>query len=409
MNQPLIQFIDVHKRFGDNPILKGVDLSIYPGQITTVIGKSGEGKSVLLKHIIGLMTRDSGKILYNGKAFSEMKKKEKSALKKKFSYMFQGTALFDSLTVFDNIALPLKEKSSLSTQDIKARVKERLQQLDIAKIEKKYPSQISGGMKKRVALARALITNPEIVLFDEPTTGLDPIRKNMVHSMISEYQEKFGFTGILVSHEIPDIFFISQRIAMLDEGKIIFEGDPTDIQQCDNATVNGFIQGLESHHDELTGMATQSYSEERFRQELARLHRHRTPFSLMVLSVENLSEIYEFVGHKTGQTLLKNFAVNVKNCLRISDTCFRTALNKILVVLPHTDEEQARVVCSKLSRSIDCKEIFEDAIDCGLPLEISAGFAEADEDSRLETVLETAESRENTFYEFRINYDPQNC
>ncbi len=403
MTQPLIQFIDVHKRFGDNPILKGVNLNIYPGQITTVIGKSGEGKSVLLKHIIGLMIRDYGKILYNGKAFSEMNTPEKRALKRKFSYMFQGTALFDSLTVFENIALPLREKSSFSAKKIEALVRERLRQLDIAKIEKKFPSQISGGMKKRVALARALITNPEIVLFDEPTTGLDPIRKNMVHSMISEYQEKFGFTGILVSHEIPDIFFISQRIAMLDEGKIIFEGDPSDIQQSADPVVSGFIQGLESHHDELTGMATQSYSEERFRQELARLHRHRTPFSLLVLTVENLSAIYESVGHKVGQTVLKNFAVKVKNLVRISDTCFRTALNKILVVLPHTDQEQARVVCFKLSKSVGRGDILDDGRKMEFALEISAGFAEAGEDSRLETVLATAESRENTFYEFRIS------
>ena len=222
MTQPLIQFVDVRKAFGDNPVLRGVDLSIYPGQITTIIGKSGEGKSVLLKHIVGLIVQDKGKILYQGSALSEMKKTDRRALKQKFSYMFQGTALFDSMNIFDNIALPLKEHSKLAPKIITEQVLDKMEQLDIVGIGDKYPSQLSGGMKKRVALARALITDPEIVLFDEPTTGLDPIRKNMVHSMISEYQERFGFTGILVSHEIPDIFFISQRIAMLDEGRIIF-------------------------------------------------------------------------------------------------------------------------------------------------------------------------------------------
>ena len=138
--------------------------------------------------------------------------------------MFQGNALFDSLTVCENVALPLKETTSLSEREIRRRAAEKMAHLDIQGIEDKYPSQLSGGMKKRVALARALMTDPEIILFDEPTTGLDPIRKNAVLSMISDYQKKFGFTGVVVSHEIPDIFYISQRIAMLNEGRILFRG-----------------------------------------------------------------------------------------------------------------------------------------------------------------------------------------
>lgn len=402
MTRPLIQFIDVHKALGGRPILRGVDLSIYPGQITTIIGKSGEGKSVLLKHIIGLMVRDSGQLLYNGKSFSEMKMAEKKILKKKFSYMFQGTALFDSLSVFDNIALPLKEKSTMPDKKIADLVHERMEQLDIFDIDNKFPSQISGGMKKRVALARALITDPEIVMFDEPTTGLDPIRKNMVHSMIAEYQEKFGFTGILVSHEIPDIFFISQRLAMLDQGRIIFEGGADEIQHCPIPSVRGFIQGLESQQDDFMGMGSLSYSENRFHQELARLQRHRTPFSLLVLTVENLGDIYESVGLKEGQKSLQNFAVRVKNSLRVTDVCARTGLNKMMVVLPQTELEQARSVCKKLSRSISRQDILETQEEKRVSLEISAGFAQAREDSQLETVRAIAESRQSTFYEFRV-------
>jgi len=402
MTEPLIQLIDVHKTFGENPILRGVTLSIYPGQITSIIGKSGEGKSVLLKHIIGLMVQDSGKILYNGKSFGEIKKVEQKAFKKRISYMFQGTALFDSLTVFENIALPLKERSSLPPKKIEDLVFQRMEQLDIFKIDRKYPSQISGGMKKRVALARALITDPEIVLFDEPTTGLDPIRKNIVHSLISEFQEKFGFTGILVSHEIPDIFFISQRVAMLDEGKIIFDGGPDEIQQSSDPIISGFIQGLESHHDELTGMVSQSYSEERFSQELARLQRHRTPFSMLVLTVENLRDIYEQMGLKAGQTALQNFSGKVIKSLRVTDVCSRTALNQMTVVLPHTGLTQARGACAKLSRIISTDDIMDSPRDAGVCLEISAGIAEAKEDSKLEDLLAVAQSRQNTFYEFRI-------
>jgi len=249
MDQPLIQFDNVSKDFGQQVILKNADLNIYKGEITTIIGKSGVGKTVLLKHIIGLIEPDSGRVLYHGKSLSETGRREKRALMRRFSYMFQGTALFDSMTVYENIALPLKEKSSLSEDVIRRRVRDKMEQLDLNDMENKYPSQLSGGMKKRVALARALVTDPEIVLFDEPTTGLDPIRRNAVHSMIADYQQRFGFTGIIVSHEIPDIFFISQRVAMIDEGKILFEGSPEDIRQSTDPVIQEFIRGQESRHD----------------------------------------------------------------------------------------------------------------------------------------------------------------
>ncbi|MBW1944582.1 MAG: ATP-binding cassette domain-containing protein, partial [Deltaproteobacteria bacterium] len=199
MNESLIQLEDVHKSFGTFSVLNGVDLTIRQGQVTTVIGKSGEGKSVLLKHIIGLMKPDSGQILFKGQPLASFSGKARKSLKKKFSYMFQTNALFDSMTCGRNVSLPLKEGTDLPDPDIEKLVKDRMAQLDLKGIEEKYPSQLSGGMRKRVALARALVTDPEIVLFDEPTTGLDPIRKNAVHSMISDYQKRFGFTAIVVS------------------------------------------------------------------------------------------------------------------------------------------------------------------------------------------------------------------
>jgi phospholipid/cholesterol/gamma-HCH transport system ATP-binding protein len=168
---------------------------------------------------------------------------ERKKLKTKFSYMFQGNALFDSMTVYDNIALPLKEKGKTPYREIKSRVQGKLEQLDLVGIEDRYPSQLSGGMKKRVAMARALVTEPQIVLFDEPTTGLDPIRKNAAHAMISKYQKTFGFTGVMVSHEIPDVFPISQRIAMLDQGQIIFQGSPEEIQKSRVPAIRQFIRG----------------------------------------------------------------------------------------------------------------------------------------------------------------------
>jgi phospholipid/cholesterol/gamma-HCH transport system ATP-binding protein len=243
MTMPLIQLDQVFKRFGDNAVLKGVDLSIYGGQVTTIIGKSGIGKSVLLKHIIGLLEPDAGEIRFQGRAISAMTSAERRAVKMKFSYMFQGTALFDSMTVYDNVALPIREKGRTPSREVQRRVREKLAQLDLVGIEDQYPSQLSGGMKKRVAMARALVTEPEIVLFDEPTTGLDPIRRNAAHAMISQYQKTFGFTGVMVSHEIPDVFFISQRVAMLDQGRIIFQGSPEEIQTSTEAVIRQFIRG----------------------------------------------------------------------------------------------------------------------------------------------------------------------
>ncbi|MFO7716495.1 ABC transporter ATP-binding protein [Desulfosarcina sp.] len=239
----MIQFNQVFKRFGDNAVLKGVDLSIYQGQVTAIIGKSGIGKSVLLKHIIGLLEPDAGEILFQGRAINTMTTAERRALKMKFSYMFQGTALFDSMTVYENVALPLKENRRVPLREIGSRVRDKLARLDLVGIEDKYPSQLSGGMKKRVAMARALVTDPQIVLFDEPTTGLDPIRKNAAHAMISEYQKTFGFTGVMVSHEIPDVFSICQRIAMLDKGRIIFQGTSTEIQNSNEPAIRQFVRG----------------------------------------------------------------------------------------------------------------------------------------------------------------------
>ena len=402
MSQPLIQIEDVYKRFGDNQVLNGASLSIRKGEVGTIIGKSGGGKSVLLKHIIGLLEPDAGRILFMGRSLSEMKKKEKRAFKRKFSYMFQGTALFDSMTVFDNIALPLKERTSMGDTDVRKQVVAKMAQLDLATIEDRYPSQLSGGMKKRVALARALITDPEIVLFDEPTTGLDPIRKNAVHSMISEYQRRFGFTGIVVSHEIPDIFYISQHIALLDNGRILFEGTPEEIQAESDPLVREFIQGQESRHDDMTGLAPMSRGENRFREEMAKLQRYKTAFSIVVFYVTNLNEINEKASHMAGQTALKNFSGELQHRLRLADVCCRYELDKVMVLLPNTDVEQARLACEKLSREMNLDDILQIQPYPGFCFQVSAGFAEAKEDSRLDQILASTQSKQSISYEFRV-------
>lgn len=403
MDHPLIQFKNTVKRFGDNFVLDGINLCIYRGEITSIIGKSGTGKSVLLKHIIGLFEPDSGQVFFEGKSLTMMKNSARKILKKKFSYMFQDTALFDFLTVFENIALPLRERTSLPDAEIQRRVRDKMYQLDLQNIEPKYPSQLSGGMKKRVALARALVTNPEIVLFDEPTTGLDPIRKNAVHSMISDYQRRFGFTAIIVSHEIPDVFFISQRVAMIDSGKILFEGTPEDIQQATDPIVENFIQGLESPHDDLTGIASQATGRRRLEQEMNRLQRHKIPFSIVLLAVEALEDIDRISGHMDSQAMFKTFVNAVKQNITITDTCFRYDMNKVLVVLPDTDTSQAEQFCLKLSRNLESSNSLNQfQSDTGICFSVNAGIAHAKEESRLKALLDEVESGQNIFYECQL-------
>lgn len=243
MTVPLIQFIDIKKNFGDSQVLKGINLSIYTGEILTVIGKSGTGKSVLLKHIIGLIHPDSGQILIKGEPLHQLPEEKVQSFQKELSFMFQDNALFDSMNIYDNIALPLVENTNYPKNKVKEKVFTRIKELGLIGSEEKFPSQLSGGMRKRVALARALVTDPKIVLFDEPTAGLDPVRKKNVHSMIKEYQEKFEFTAVIVSHDIPAIFNIAQRIAMLDNGTIKFQGLKKDILESHSKLLNAFIDG----------------------------------------------------------------------------------------------------------------------------------------------------------------------
>jgi len=386
---PLIQIKDLRKTFAGKKVLDGVNLRINEGEITTIIGKSGVGKSVLLKHIIGLQEHDSGQILFNGKPYKKMKEKEKRKLRSKLSFMFQGTALFDSMTIFENVALPLNEKGGFSKKTIHRKVKEQLENLDLHEIENKYPSQLSGGMRKRVALARALITEPEIVLFDEPTTGLDPIRKSAVHRMISDYQKKHGFTGILVSHEIPDIFYISQHIAMLDEGQIIFEGSPKQIYKSRNPIVREFAQQIGTESQKFTGLTSQytlSLSTTLQRGERRQVEEHPGSFSFIVLTITNMDEVIKKVGYEESQISLKNFIFQIKKCLRDSDTCSRYDLDKLLIVLPGTDIEIGKRVYAKLTERMVKEKMTENKKAPEVSFSVSASFAEADEENLIEGI-----------------------
>ncbi len=218
----------------------------------------------------------------------------------------------------------------------------------------------------------------------------------------SQYQKRFGFTGVVVSHAIPDIFYISQRIAMLEEGRILFEGTPEEIQSVSDSVVREFIRGIESRHDEMTGLAHMSHGEDRFNEEMARLHRHDMTFSIIVFSISNLDEINEKASHITAQTAVKNFAMDLKRLLRLADVCSRYELDKVMVLLPHTTVDQARRTCEKLSGEMHLDDILPIQPYPGFCFQVSAGFVEAEKDQALEQVLDHAMSRPTVSYEFRV-------
>ena len=239
----MIKVVGVRRSFGPQEVLRGLDLEIATGEILVVIGRSGGGKSVLLKHLIGLLRPDSGHILVDDIDITRLGRSALDRIRERYGVVFQGGALFDSMPVYENVAFPLREKTRLGTADIRQRVEEKLAQVGLEGMGAKNPAEISGGMRKRVAIARALVTEPEVVFFDEPTTGLDPILVNTIHHLIVELHRKFRFTAIVVSHEIPEIFQIADRVAMLHDGVIVDSGTPGAIQASPNPIVQQFIRG----------------------------------------------------------------------------------------------------------------------------------------------------------------------
>lgn len=238
---------DLHKAFGPQKVLRGLDLEIPLGGITVIIGGSGSGKSVLLKHMVGLMRPDSGEILLNGVDINILEGEELKKARMRFGFLFQDAALFDSMNVYENIAFPLREhRKNFSEAQIAEIVKTRLARVKLKDIEHKYPSELSGGMRKRVGLARATVLDPEIVLYDEPTTGLDPVTTRAIDDLIVETQQSLDATGIVISHDIPSSLRIANRIAMLHDGKIVAQGTPKEIMSNQHPVVQAFLEPVMS-------------------------------------------------------------------------------------------------------------------------------------------------------------------
>lgn len=243
-NHPILEAKGLSKKFDGNTVIEHVDLAVPKGSIFTLLGKSGTGKSVLLKCLAGIIAPTTGDIEFDGLCVHCEHERGRDELRRRCSYLFQNNALFDSLTALENVALPLEQTTRLSEPEIHRRSLHALRQLEMLEYRDRTPSQMSGGMQKRLALARALVTRPELVLFDEPTAGLDPVRRNSVFAMIARFQRQFGFTAVIVTHDVPEALVTSDHVALLDSGRIHFSATPREFLETSDPIVTSFRDSL---------------------------------------------------------------------------------------------------------------------------------------------------------------------
>ena len=246
---PIIRLRDVHKAFNGQAVLDGVDLDIYPGKTTVVIGPSGCGKSVLLKHIVGLLKPDSGKVFFRTTEISRLSERALVGARRCMGFLFQGSALFDSMTVEENIHFPMGEHGIGTPPRQVQRCREVLCLVGLDGCQKKFPEELSGGQKKRVALARAIVLNPEVILYDEPTTGLDPIRADLINELILKLHDAMSSTAVVVTHDMKSAYKVGDRILMLHEGRFIADGSPAELESIDNDIVQRFVHGRASQEE----------------------------------------------------------------------------------------------------------------------------------------------------------------
>jgi phospholipid/cholesterol/gamma-HCH transport system ATP-binding protein len=415
--EPLIEFKGVAKSFGDRTILDDINFEIYEGEVTTLIGLSGTGKSVTLKHIIGMLKPDSGQILYKGKAINRMNKKEWNDYIGQISYMFQNNALFDSMTVFENVAMPLKYTTRLSKQQIEEKVMARIEQTELTEVADKYPSEISGGMQKRAALARALVTDPSIVLFDEPTTGQDPIRKNAILGMVAEYQKRFGFTALLISHEIPDVYFISNRILALYDKKIVFQGNPEDFEALDHPFRQELISSLENLGQELTGLYSRRQFKVRYQSDLSQKHPDAS-YAAAVFAIDDLDNISENLGHDVAQKIIRSLGSYInKHFGAVGGFSSRQTINEYATVLPYSNLEESERIMKDFTKDfrehgiknydeheiweIDPKKENDDKSGEYVEFSVLAGLAQGKPQIEIESVMEFARFNQKEIARFR--------
>ncbi|KPK16409.1 MAG: hypothetical protein AMK69_26295 [Nitrospira bacterium SG8_3] len=383
-NHPLIEFKDVTKRFGDRTILSGVNLKIYDGEVTTIIGKSGTGKSVLLKHIIGLLRPDEGSILFRGKPIRKMAKAEWNAYLGQISYMFQNNALFDSMTVFENVAMPVRQTTKWSKKEIDEKVIARIKQTELTEVVDKYPSELSGGM-----------------------TGQDLIRRNAILSMIAGYQKKLAFTAILISHDLPDVFFISNRILALDEGKVVFQGTPEEFDDFRHPFVDEFVRSLEGFQEHLTGLYSNRSFKVRYQKQMSQRHPHDT-FALVTFAIDDLDLVDTTLGHKASQEVISAMGTYVnKHFGSVGGFSTRESREQFVIVLPFSDLNEAQRILEDFATDLREEGLSDVQTSAQIPegecfaFSVSAGLAEGKRDEEIGSVLGRAKSQRKTIARFQ--------
>jgi phospholipid/cholesterol/gamma-HCH transport system ATP-binding protein len=408
--EPLIEFRNVTKHFNDKIVLNNINASIYENQITTIIGKSGTGKSVFLKHIIGLLKPDEGTIYFQGKPINRMSRTEREAYRSTISYLFQNNALLDSMTVFDNVAFPLRQTMHLSKKEIEKKVLKRIEDLELIEAVNKYPSELSGGMQKRVALGRALVTDPKIVLFDEPTTGQDPIRKNMILSMITHYRKKFGFTAVMISHDIPDVFFISDRIIILWEGGVGFEGTYDEATKMKLPLIDEFLRSLEGFQDELTGLLSREAFRVHYTGMLGGVAA-TTYVSAAVFSVR-LNLLDAALGHQASLEILKLLGEFTNRQFNpVGGFSARHSRDQILTVFPHTTPDEARELVAGFAKKLQegalgvIESMTRPKIGIGecFDIYIHAGVTGVFPDDEIEQIVNRSEEKQEIIATYRCD------
>lgn len=396
MKPLLIQFTDVHKSFGNLTVLNGLNLNVYKGQITTLVGPQGAGKRIVLNHIAGQMKPDSGGVVYDGQALSHDTAGAGTPWPQVCSPIFRETALLDALNVFENIALPLREQAGVSESAVRERVSDIINRLELGPVGRDFPFQLSGEANKTVILARALVTGPQIVLFDRPAAGMDPIRKNAVYSLIAECQNAMGFTAIITSQDVPDVFEISHRVAMLDGGRIFFEGTPAEIRDAQDPAITGFLQEADD-----SGGGPEVTADQPSNDSFDQLY--PGDFAVVILSVDNMDEIRKKLDNSGAEKALQTLADQIQSNVRGADRCIYLPPDKIQIQLPHTDMEQSRQVCAKLAGAMNAGTIAAVQPEPGAFFSINAGFAQARGDSSVEQVMALAESMQTPFYKFNLD------
>lgn len=243
MNDSIVQLTNIYKRFGDEQVLAGLNLSVPRGETLVIMGRSGAGKSVILKHMIGLMAPDRGEVYFDGRRLDTLKHAELQQVRRRIGMLFQGAALFDSMTVAENVSLGLRKHTRMSEGEIREVVRAKLAAVGLSGVEEKMPAELSGGMRKRVGLARAIAMDPELVLYDEPTTGIDPITADAIKNLILDTRRQFGVTSVVVTHDVSNALKLGTLISLLVDGRIIFSGTSGEVKSTDNPYVRQFLEG----------------------------------------------------------------------------------------------------------------------------------------------------------------------